>query len=143
NYSKFIVKNDCKDIDVADVSQLSENQICGVLCENAGDVYTNSGVCATGYCKNGDKKLRLHVARPEGAKYDYPLYASKTSSPSMHFKFLNTSGNEQTCYVNLVPPDAINHFVNEKPNPIRVGKSLSWTDSSGKTHTTDNLITID
>ena len=141
-FSKFNARQNCHyiktDADVAD------NWLCAVLCERPEYVYTNSGVCSVdGYCTNGDKKLRLHVARPEGAKYDYPLYASKTSSPSMHFKFLNTSGAEQTCYVNLVPPQAIDHFVGTKPNPIRVGKSLSWTDSSGKTHTTDNLITID
>ena len=144
NYSKFIVKNDCKDIDVADVSQLSENQICGVLCENAGDVYTNSGICATGYCMNGSKKMRLHVARPDGEKYDYPLYASKTSTPALNFKFLDKDTNEERmCYVNLVPPDAINHFVTTKPNPIRVGKTFTWFDSAGKEHTAPNLITID
>ena len=142
DFSKFVVEKNCHHIETP--ADVKNNWLCGVLCEQPEYVYTNSGVCSVdGYCTNGDKKLRLHVARPEGPKYDYPLYASKTSSPSMHFKFVNTSGNEQTCYVNLVPPQAIDHFVGEKPNPIRVGKSLSWTDSKGAVHTTDNLITID
>ena len=141
-FSKFVVEKNCHHI--TNQNDIDANWICGVLCDSADYVYTNSGVCSVdGYCMNGDSQMRLHVARPDGEKYSYPLYASKTSSPSMHFKFVNTAGNEQTCYVNLVPPQAIDHFVGEKPNPIRVGKSLSWTDSSGKTHTTTNLITID
>ena len=141
-YQKFIVDTDCKDI--TNDAQINQNRICGVLCENSGEVYTNSGVCSTnGYCMNGDKKMRLHVARPDGEKYSYPLYASKTSTPALNFKFLDKVTNvEKMCYVNLVPPDAINHFVGVKPNPIRVGKSLDWTDSAGA-HTTTNLITID
>ena len=143
-YKKFAVKTDCKDI--TNDTQIAQNEFCGVLCENSGEVYTNSGVCSTnGYCMNGDKKMRLHVARPDGEKYSYPLYASKTSTPALHFKFLDKVTNaEKMCYVNLVPPAAIDHFVDVKPNPIRVGKSFSWTElGTGKTQTTTNLITID
>ena len=155
-YKKFKVDTDCKDITASDLEYMetSENwdperfeklMVCGVLCSGAGEVYTNSGVCSTnGYCMNGAKKMRLHVARPDGEKYDYPLYASKTSTPALNFKFLDKDTNEERmCYVNLVPPDAINHFVTTKPNPIRVGKTLNWTDSAGKEHTAPNLITID
>ena len=143
-YSKFAVKNNCWHIDTDDVNALRQAHVCGVLCDSADYVYTNSGVCSTnGYCMNGDSQMRLHVARPDGEKYSYPLYASKTSTPALNFKFLDKVTNEERmCYVNLVPPDAINHFVGVKPNPIRVGKSLDWTDSAG-THTTTNLITID
>ena len=141
-FSKFVVEKNCHRIETSD--DIKDNWLCGVLCEQPEYVYTNSGVCSTnGYCMNGDSQMRLHVARPDGEKYSYPLYASKTSTPALNFKFLDKVTNEERmCYVNLVPPDAINHFVGVKPNPIRVGKSLDWTDSSG-THTTTNLITID
>ena len=141
-YSKFVVDKNCWHIKTSD--DIKENWLCGVLCDSADYVYTNSGVCSVdGYCMNGDSQMRLHVARPDGEKYSYPLYASKTSTPALNFKFLDKVTNEERmCYVNLVPPDAINHFVGVKPNPIRVGKSLDWTDSAGP-HTTTNLITID
>ena len=141
-FSKFVVEKNCHRI--TNQNDIDANWLCGVLCDSADYVYTNSGVCSTnGYCMNGDSQMRLHVARPDGEKYSYPLYASKTSSPALHFKFLDKVTNaEKMCYVNLVPPDAINHFVGVKPNPIRVGKSLDWTDSAGP-HTTTNLITID
>ena len=136
SFQKFIVNTDCKDIKTK--SDVDANEICGVLCTGAGEVYTNSGRCSTdGYCENGDKKLRLHVARPDGEKYSYPLYASKTSDPAMHFKFINASGNEQMCYVNLVPTEAIEHFVGEKPNPIR---TMFYNPATGENET---LITID
>ncbi|MDW2994420.1 MAG: hypothetical protein R8N24_00100 [Alphaproteobacteria bacterium] len=135
-FKKFIVKTDCKDITTD--ALVAKNEICGVLCTGAGEVYTNSGRCSTeGYCTNGAKKLRLHVARPDGKKYSYPLYASKTSDPAMHFKFVNTAGAEQMCYVNLVPPEAIKHFVGTKPNPIR---TMFYNPDVGKNET---LITID
>ena len=142
-FSKFNARQNCHyiktDADVAD------NWLCAVLCERPEYVYTNSGVCSVdGYCMNGDSKMRLHVARPDGEKYSYPLYASKTSSPALHFKFLDKVTNaEKMCYVNLVPPDAIAHFVTTKPNPIRVGKTFTWFDSAGEEHTATNLITID
>ena len=137
-YSKFIVRDNCWHIDTNDAAALKKAHVCGVLCDSGDYVYTNSGRCSTdGYCENGAKKLRLHVARPDGEKYSYPLYASKTSDPAMHFKFVNASGNEQMCYVNLVPPEAINHFVGTKPNPIR---TMFYNPTTGKNET---LITID
>ena len=150
-YKKFKVNTDCKDITASDIDYMENSEtwnpvtfeklmVCGVLCENAGEVYTNSGRCSTeGYCENGAKKLRLHVALPgaNGKKYSYPLYASKTSDPAMHFKFVNASGAEQMCYVNLVPPEAINHFVGTKPNPIR---TMFYNPDTGENET---LITID
>ena len=140
-FRKFVAHTDCKDIDTSSANSPKE---CWVLCTGKDEVYTNSGICATGYCMNGSKKMRLHVARPDGEKYDYPLYASKTSTPALNFKFLDKDTNaEKMCYVNLVPPDAINHFVTTKPNPIRVGKTFTWFDSAGKEHTAPNLITID
>ena len=138
NTEKFLVDTDCKDINPQDKSQLAANQVCGVLCNAQDAVYTNSGVCsAKGYCVNGDKKMRLYVARPDGEKYSYPLYVSKTSTPAMHFKFLDKVSNEERmCYVNLVPPEAINHFVGQKPNPIR-------TRFINTNNETETLITID
>jgi hypothetical protein len=139
-YSKFVVKYNCWQIDTTDSTTLNNAHICGVLCEKPEYVYTNSGRCSTeGYCENGDKKMRLHVALPgaNGKKYSYPLYASKTSDPAMHFKFVNTSGAEQMCYVNLVPPEAIEHFVGTKPNPIR---TMFYNPTTGENET---LITID
>ena len=136
-FRKFVAHTDCKDIDTKSANAPSE---CWVLCTGAGEVYTNSGRCSTeGYCENGDKKMRLHVALPgaNGKKYSYPLYASKTSDPAMHFKFINASGAEQMCYVNLVPPEAIEHFVGTKPNPIR---TMFYNPDVGKNET---LITID
>ena len=142
---KFIVDTDCKDIDVSDPKQLATNRYCGVLCSDAGSVYTNSGVCsAKGYCSNNGKHRRLYVGLPNnGGSYSYPLYASKTSWPALNFRLPDDNGGFQTCYVNLVPPDAINHFVGKKPNPLRLGYQLDWTDLDGKDHTAPALITID
>ena len=144
-YGKFIVKTDCKDIDTSDPTQLAANQVCGVLCSDSGSVYTNSGVCsANGYCSNNGKHRRLYVGLPNnGGSYSYPLYASKTSWPALNFKLPNDNGGKQTCYVNLVPPEAIEHFVGTKPNPLRLGYSLDYTGPDGKEHTSPTLITID
>ena len=139
-YGKFIVDTDCRDIDTTDTTQMKSKNFCGVLCTNPGEVYTNSGICsAAGYCLGPDGKTkRLHVGRPDGTHYSYPLYASRTSTPALNFKF----PNNQTCYVNLVPPDAINHFVTDKPNPLRVGYPLTWT-LGDKEYSSNQLITID
>ena len=142
-YSKFIVDKNChyikSDADVA------ENMICGVLCEKPEHVYTNSGVCSErGYCSSDGKHRRLHVGLPNGGgSYSYPLYASKTTTPSLNFQFVGANGATQTCYVNLVPPDAIKHFVTEKPNPLRLGYPRTWTMGDGKEYSTETLITID
>ena len=142
-YSKFIVDKNChyikSDADVA------ENMICGVLCEKPEYVYTNSGICSErGYCSNDGKHRRLHVGLPNGGgSYSYPLYASKTTTPSLNFQFVGANGATQTCYVNLVPPDAIKHFVTEKPNPLRLGYPRTWTMGDGKEYSTKTLITID
>ena len=144
-YHKYIVDTDCKDIDTTNPEQLANARVCGVLCNDAGSVYTNSGVCsANGYCSNNGKHRRLHVGLPNGGgSYSYPLYASKTTTPSLNFQFIDDNGASQTCYVNLVPPQAIEHFVTEKPNPLRMGYSLRWTMGNGKEYSTDTLITID
>ena len=142
NYSKFIVNTDCKDI--TNDEQISENWFCGVLCSEKDAVYTNSGVCsANGNCRYDGKDRRLYVGLPDGTSYSYPLYASKTSWPALNFKFPSDNGGSQTCYVNLVPPDAINHFVTEKPNPLRLGYKLDYMGPDGKEHTSPTLITID
>jgi hypothetical protein len=142
NYSKFIVNTDCKDI--TNDEQISENWFCGVLCSEKDAVYTNSGVCsANGNCKYDGKDRRLYVGLPNGTSYSYPLYASKTSWPALNFKLPNDNGGSQTCYVNLVPPEAINHFVTEKPNPLRLGYKLDYMGPDGKEHTSPTLITID
>ena len=143
-YHKYIVDTDCKDIDVTNPEQLAKNRVCGVLCNDPGSVYTNSGVCsARGYCSNNGKHRRLHVGLPNGTSYSYPLYASKTSWPALNFKLPDDNGGTQTCYVNLVPPDAIEHFVGTKPNPLRLGYSLDYTGPDGKDYTAPTLITID
>ena len=143
-FSKFVVATDCKDIDTSDKNQLDANQVCGVLCTTPGAVYTNSGVCSVdGYCMNSDKPRRLHVGLPDGTSYSYPLYASKTTVPSLNFMFKDDNGTDRTCYVNLVPPDAISHFTTIKPNPLRVGYPLTWTGADEKEYNTKQLITID
>ena len=142
-YGKFAVPTDCKDIN--NDEQISENWYCGVLCDQADAVYTNSGVCsAKGYCLNGGKGRRLHVGLPnDGGSYSYPLYASKTTTPSLNFQFVDDNGGTQTCYVNLVPPEAIEHFVGKKPNPLRLGYELDYVGPDSEAHNTPTLITID
>ena len=141
-YSKFIVEKNCHYINSD--ADIAENMICGVLCENPNYVYTNSGVCSErGYCSNDGKHRRLYVGLPNGDSYSYPLYASKTTTPSLNFKLPNDNGGTQTCYVNLVPPDAIKHFVTEKPNPLRLGYPRTWTMGDGKEYSSKTLITID
>ena len=141
-YSKFIVEKNCHYINSD--ADIAENMICGVLCEKPEYVYTNSGVCSErGYCSNDGKHRRLYVGLPNGDSYSYPLYASKTTTPSLNFKLPNDNGGTQTCYVNLVPPDAIKHFVTEKPNPLRLGYPRTWTMGDGKEYSSKTLITID
>ena len=142
-YSKFIVDKNCHYI--KSDADIAENMICGVLCDSAEHVYTNSGVCSErGYCSSDGKHRRLHVGLPNGGgSYSYPLYASKTTTPSLNFQFVGANGATQTCYVNLVPPDAIKHFVTEKPNPLRLGYPRTWTMGDGKEYSTETLITID
>ena len=143
-YHKYIVDTDCKDIDPTNSEQLNANRVCGVLCNDPGSVYTNSGVCsANGKCRYDGKDRRLYVGLPNGTSYSYPLYASKTSWPALNFKLPDDNGGKQTCYVNLVPPEAIEHFVGTKPNPLRLGYSLDFTGPDGKDYTTPTLITID
>ncbi len=141
-YSKFIIDKNCHYINSdADVA---ENMICGVLCDNPNYVYTNSGVCSErGYCSNDGKHRRLYVGLPNGDSYSYPLYASKTTEPALNFRLPNDKGGYQTCYVNLVPPDAIKHFVTEKPNPLRLGYPRTWIMGDGKEYSSKTLITID
>lgn len=143
-YGKFAVNTDCKDIDTSDAAQLAANQFCGVLCTEKGSVYTNSGVCsANGKCRYDGKDRRLYVGLPDGTSYSYPLYASKTSWPALNFKLPDDNGGKQTCYVNLVPPAAIDHFTTKKPNPLRLGYPLTWTGPDEKEYSTNQLITID
>ena len=142
-YSKFIIDKNCHYINSD--ADIAENMICGVLCEKPEYVYTNSGVCSErGYCSNDGKHRRLYVGLPNGGgSYSYPLYASKTTTPSLNFQFMDANGGAQTCYVNLVPPDAIKHFVTEKPNPLRLGYPRTWTMGDGTEYSTETLITID
>ena len=143
-YHKFIINNDCKDIDTSNSTELNKdkNMLCGVLCQNPGEVYTNSGVCsADGYCSDSNgKHRRIYVGRSGNVAHSYPLYASRTSTPALKFKF----SDDQICYVNLVPSQAIEHFVTEVSGPINVAYPMSWQIGQDETeYTTERIITID
>ena len=98
--SKFVAGNDCKDINTSDESELSKNPICGVLC-NSG-VYTNSGICADGYCEYANDRKRIFYSK-DNTTHSVPLYSSPTTTPALNILFTSDNGTNQTCYMNLVP----------------------------------------
>lgn len=100
NSAKFVVDKDCKDINTSDSNALKQNPTCGVLCDSG--VYTNSGVCATGYCDQAGKHKRLYFKK-DNITDSVPLYANPTTTPSINIQLSNGDGAGQTCYMNLIP----------------------------------------
>ncbi len=93
---KYSVKSDCKDVNVANASNVVENSVCAVLCDSG--VYSNLGVCASGYCMMDGRPRRLYYSRG-GASFSIPMYASKLTTPSINIRVADGGG---VCYVNLV-----------------------------------------
>lgn len=114
NSSKFVVNTDCKDINTLDGNSLSANPTCGVLCDSG--VYTNSGVCATGYCEQDGKRRRLYFKK-DNVTRSIPLYASPTTTPSINVKY----NNAHTCYMNLIPSAVMNTIHIKHENKIYHG----------------------
>lgn len=78
--------------------------ICGILCED-GLEYTDVGTCSA-LCAGEHKTLRTNTG------LSYPLYATKSVTPS-----LNIKSGDTTCYINLISgtqTDAINIKYNNK-----------------------------
>ena len=116
--SKYVVRNDCKDIDISNPEQINKNPVCGVLCDSG--VYTNSGVCATGYCEIDGAKKRIYVKRDDTVS-SWPLYASKTTDTSINVSILTPSGAPQLCYMNLIPTKVTNTLNVEKDGKTYYG----------------------
>lgn len=95
---KFVVKSDCKDITESD---LAANPVCGVLCDSG--VYTNTGLCATGYCESDGKRRRMHFVK-DGTEFSIPLYASSTTTPALNV----ANVADDVCYVNMVTAEQAN-----------------------------------
>ena len=122
-YSKYIVQNDCKNIDINSTSTTDKNssanqanQICAILCpDDSLGAYTNSGTCSN-YCNTNGKDLRVHFTRSDGTIGSWPLYTTATTTPAMNFDI-----NGMRCHANMYEfeiPNTIKTLFNQKTYSI-------------------------